>query len=147
MTSYTGAWSGAEAAAFLDANPVPIRLSCHTPAGDLWMLSLWFRFHDGRFQCATGADADVVRFLKADPSVAFEVSTNEPPYKGVRGRGSATITPDEDKTVLRALVERYLGDPETAPGPRLLSADRKEVTITIDPDRVYSWDFTARMSE
>ncbi len=146
MTTYTGAWDREEVGAFLDASAVPLRLACHTPAGDPWILSLWFRFREERFQCATGAGADVVRFLDADPAVAFEVSTNEPPYRGVRGRGTAAVTPDEDKAVLRALVERYLGDAETAPGPRLLSADREEVTITIDPERIHSWDFTARMS-
>ncbi|MFB6228541.1 MAG: hypothetical protein ABEH88_08270 [Halobacteriales archaeon] len=125
-------------------------------------------------RCATGTNADVVRFLEADPAVAFEVSANEPPYKGVRSRGMATITPDEGKSVLRALIERYLGDtdirvdrtvdrislhrtrrisirtsvdPYTPPGPRLLGAERTEVTITIDPERVHSWDFTTRMSE
>jgi len=110
------------------------------------MLSLWFRFRDGLFQCATGANADVVAFLESDSSVAFEVSTNEPPYKGVRGRGMVTISPDEDKAVLRALIERYLGDVETPPGPRLLGADREEVTIAIGLTRIHSWDFTARMS-
>jgi nitroimidazol reductase NimA-like FMN-containing flavoprotein (pyridoxamine 5'-phosphate oxidase superfamily) len=147
MATYTGAWSREEIAAFLDGAAIPLRLACRTPAGDPWMLSLWFRFHDGRFQCATGANADVVRFLEADPAVAFEVSTNEPPYKGVRGRGTATIAPDEGKAVLRALIERYLGDVDAPPGPRLLEAERTEVTITVDPERVHSWDFTARMSE
>jgi nitroimidazol reductase NimA-like FMN-containing flavoprotein (pyridoxamine 5'-phosphate oxidase superfamily) len=146
MTTYTGAWDREEVAAFLEATAVPLRLACHTSAGNLWMLSLWFRFREGRFQCATGADADVVRFLEADSRVAFEVSTNDPPYKGVRGRGTATLAPDADKTVLRALVERYLGDAETPPGPRLLAADREELTVTVDPDRIHSWDFTARMS-
>jgi nitroimidazol reductase NimA-like FMN-containing flavoprotein (pyridoxamine 5'-phosphate oxidase superfamily) len=147
MATYTGAWSRKEVSEFLDGAAIPLRLACHTPAGDPWMLSLWFRFREGCFQCATGANADVVRFLEADPAVAFEVSTNEPPYKGVRGRGTATIAPDEGKAVLRALIERYLGDVDTPPGPRLLGAERTEVTITVDPERVHSWDFTARMSE
>jgi len=144
--TYTGAWDREEVAAFLEATAVPLRLACHTSAGDLWMLSLWFRFREGRFQCATGADADVVRFLKADLGVAFEVSTNEPPDKSVRDRGTATIAPDGDKAVLCALLECYLGDAETPPGPRLLAADREAVTTTIEPDRLHSWDFTARMS-
>jgi hypothetical protein len=109
------------------------------------MLSLWFRF-DGRFHCATGAGADVVGYLEGDPEVAFEVSTNDPPYRGVRGRGEATIESDEDKELLRSLIVRYLGDEDEPPGPRLLSSDREEVAITIELERVYSWDFTARMT-
>jgi len=146
MTTYTGAWSREEAAAFLDDATIPVRLACRTPGGGLWMLSLWFRFSGGRLHCATGADADVVRYLEADPAVAFEVSTNDPPYKGVRGQGEATIEPDEDKELLRELIVRYLGDADAPPGPQLLDASREEVAVRIDPDRVYSWDFTARMS-
>jgi hypothetical protein len=48
--------------------------------------------------------------------------------------------------MLRALIERYLGDTKAPPGPRLLAADREEIRITVDPDRIHSWDFTARMS-
>ncbi|MFB6295540.1 MAG: pyridoxamine 5'-phosphate oxidase family protein [Halobacteriales archaeon] len=146
MTTYTGAWSREEAAAFLDQTAVPVRLACRTPGGGLWMLSLWFRFAGGKLHCATGADADVVRYLEGDPDVAFEVSTNDPPYKGVRGRGTVTIDPDEDKELLRELIVRYLGDVDAPPGPQLLDASREEVAIRIDPDRVYSWDFTPRMS-
>lgn len=104
-----GPWSPTALREFLDDATVPIRLSCHTPSGGLWVLSLWYRYADGQFQCATGADADIVRFLRADPQVAFEVSVNHPPYQGVRGQGTATIEPDPEKTVLRDLLERYLG--------------------------------------
>jgi hypothetical protein len=48
--------------------------------------------------------------------------------------------------VLRALIERYHGDTKAPPGPRLLAADHEEIRITVDPDRIHSWDFTARMS-
>lgn len=91
MAEYTGAWSRREAAAFLNEATIPLRLACRTPSGRLWVVSLWFRHRDGGFECATAADADVVRFLQSDPGVAFEVSTNEPPYRGVRGNGTASV--------------------------------------------------------
>ncbi|MEF8908068.1 MAG: pyridoxamine 5'-phosphate oxidase family protein, partial [Haloarculaceae archaeon] len=86
----TGAWSRAELDAFLDSAVVPVRLGCRRPDGGLWMLSLWYRRERTRLQCATGADANVVEYLRADGTVAFEVSTNTPPYMGVRGSGTAT---------------------------------------------------------
>ena len=122
------------------------------------MCSLWYRLeapveddgssdHDWRLRCATAASADIVSFLESDPEVAFEVSTNDPPYTGVRGRGTATIDPDPEKETLRDLLERYLGDTESGLARNLLRGDRKEVTITIDPAVVYGWDFTDRMSD
>jgi len=147
MTAYTGEWDRAGVAAYLTDATVPVRLACRTPAGGLWMLSLWYRFDadDERLVCATSADADVVDYLRRDAGVAFEVSTNDPPYRGVRGSGRATITPDEDKTVLRDLLERYLGGTDSSLAERLLAPDRDEVAVRIDPERLYSWDFTERM--
>jgi nitroimidazol reductase NimA-like FMN-containing flavoprotein (pyridoxamine 5'-phosphate oxidase superfamily) len=147
MPTYTGAWDREGVAAFLSDVRVPVRLACRTPGGGLWMLSLWYRFEADaeRFVCATAATADVVEYLRADPGVAVEVSTNDPPYRGVRGNGRATITADAEKAVLRDLLERYLGGTDSPLARRLLDPEREEVTIRIDPDRLYSWDFTDRM--
>lgn len=142
-----GSLSRDDVEAFLEREAIPLRLSCHRPDGTLWMLSLWFRYREGTIQCATAASADVISFLEADPAVAFEVSTNEPPYRGVRGNGTATITPDPEKTVLRDLLERYLETTDGQLAGRLLDADREEVTIEIEPATVYGWDFTDRMTD
>lgn len=143
----TGCWSRSEATAFLAETVVPVRLACRTPDGGLWMLSLWFLPWDDALWCATGADADVIRYVEHDDDVAFEVSTNDPPYRGVRGAGAATLEPDTDKSLLRALLDRYLGGTENALGDRLLDDDREEVRIRIDPSRLYSWDFGDRMQD
>ena len=111
------------------------------------MLSLWYRCRDGRLECVTGASATVVEYLREDPEVAFETSTNDLPYRGVRGAGTTSIAPDEDKTVLRSLIERYLGDTDSQLANYLLSLDRDEVRITIDIERAYAWDFSDRMGD
>jgi len=146
MPTWTGAWSEAEAESYLRERAIPIRLGCRTPAGGLWMLSLWYQYRDGAFHCATGADADVVRYLDADPGVSFEVSDNDPPYKGVRGAGTATIE-DGGKDQLEALLGRYLGGTDNDLADRLLDADREEVRIRIEPTKLYTWDFTERMAD
>jgi nitroimidazol reductase NimA-like FMN-containing flavoprotein (pyridoxamine 5'-phosphate oxidase superfamily) len=145
MVALRGTWSAEQVESFLADARIPLRLACRTPNGGLWMLSLWFRYRDGAFECATGADADIVGYLRADDGVAFEVSTNRPPYRGVRGRGRATIDPDPDKDVLGDLIDRYLGGRESTLARRLLAPEREEVAIRIDPEKLYSWDFTERM--
>ncbi|MFB6282224.1 MAG: pyridoxamine 5'-phosphate oxidase family protein [Haloferacaceae archaeon] len=147
MPTYTGPWDEGAVAAYLTEARVPIRIATRTPGGRLWMLSLWFRHEDGDLLCATSASADVVTYLDADPEVAFEVSTNDPPYRGVRGNGTATVAPDPEKALLRSLLDRYLGGTDTPLGRRLLGEDREEVRIRIQPDRIHSWDYTDRMSE
>ncbi|WP_276249990.1 pyridoxamine 5'-phosphate oxidase family protein [Haloarcula rara] len=145
MVSVTGVWSREDLAAFLEAQTAPLRLGCRRPRGDLWMLSLWYRYQNGAFECATAADADVVSYLDHDPDVSFEVSTNDPPYRGVRGNGTSTVTTDEEKAVLRALIERYLGGTDSDLAQRLLAPSREEVCIRIEPDRLHSWDYSERM--
>ncbi|PSQ19793.1 pyridoxamine 5'-phosphate oxidase [Halobacteriales archaeon QS_8_69_26] len=147
MIDYAGAWDEAGVAEFLAEATIPLRLACRTPGSHLWMVSLWFRHRDGRLECATGRDADVVRYLRSDPGVAFEVSTNDPPYRGVRGRGTVEIEPDPEKAVLRDLLERYLGGTDSRLARRLLDEGREEVTLRIDPAKVYSWDFSDRMHD
>lgn len=157
-----GSLSRSTITAFLEETTVPIRVACRTPRDDLWMCSLWYRLerpdgdgtdddatdHDEwRLECATSAAADVVSFLEGDPGVAFEVSTNDPPYAGVRGRGSATIEPDPEKETLRALLERYLDGTESKLARNLLRDERDEVRITIEPAVVYGWDFAGRMRD
>lgn len=145
----TGSWELAETRAFLtsEVGRVPIRLACRTPAGRLWMLSLWYRWRDGGLDCATSASADVIEYLKHDDGVAFEVSVNDPPYCGVRGAGTATVAPDEEKQLLRSLLERYLGGTDSSLAQRLLREEREEVHIRIDPARLYTWDFSGRMAD
>ena len=144
----TGAWNRDAVDDFLTTT-IPVRLSCRTPDDHLWMLSLWYLWDpdDGALWCATGADADVVRYLRADDEVAFEVSTNDPPYRGVRGRGHATVDPDEGKGLLRDLLDRYLGGTDSALAERLLDPARDEVRVRIDPVRMHSWDYSDRMRE
>lgn len=144
---FSGVWSPDEVEQFLTETTVPIRVSCRTPRDDLWMLSLWYEYADGEFRCATGADADIVDFLQSTADVAFEVSTNEPPYRGVRGRGTASLGPDHDKNQLRRLLDRYLGGTDSTLAESLLAPEREEVRIRITPEKLYSWDFSERMSE
>lgn len=147
MTEFRGAWTEAEVEAFLRDATIPVRLATLRPDGSLWLVALWFRYRDGVLECATGADADLVRFLRADDRVAFDVSTNDVPYRGVRGNGTASVAPDEDVAVLRSLVERYLGGTDSRLARRLLDDDREEVRIRVDPAVVFSWDYTERMRD
>lgn len=142
-----GPWSRAQLETFLAETRVPLRLACRTPAGRLWVVPMWFTYRDGRFRCATGRRTDVVGFLEADPGVAFDVSTNEPPYRGVRGNGDVTVTPDRDKELLRTLLERYLGGTDSRLAARLLADEREEVCLEIDPARIVTWDYSDRMAD
>jgi nitroimidazol reductase NimA-like FMN-containing flavoprotein (pyridoxamine 5'-phosphate oxidase superfamily) len=145
MTKFTGAWTEEKVESYLQSTTVPIRIACHRPDESLWMVALWYRYRDGFFECSTWAEADVVTYLRNDAEVAFEVSENQPPYRGVRGNGSTGLSVDEDKGLLRDLLERYLGGTDSELAEWLLSPDREEVRIRVRPRRIYSWDYSDRM--
>jgi len=145
MTAVDGSWTRAELETFLAEALVPIRLGCRHPGGGLWMVALWYRHADGAFQCATAADSQLASFLRRDGTVCFDVSTNAPPYMGVRGSGEATLAPDDRKDTLRTLLERYLGGTDSQLAALLLDETRDELRVTVEPTRLYTWDFTERM--
>jgi hypothetical protein len=145
MTAVDGTWTRSEMETFLEESLIPLRLGCHHADGGLWLVTLWYRYREGRFECATASGSDLAAFLRADDEVTFEVSTNRPPYMGVRGNGSVTIEPDEDKECLRSLVGRYLGSTENDLAAMLLDEGREELLLGIEPSRLYTWDFSQQM--
>jgi nitroimidazol reductase NimA-like FMN-containing flavoprotein (pyridoxamine 5'-phosphate oxidase superfamily) len=153
----TGPWDRDRVDEYLAAARVPVRLGCRTPSDHPWIVSLWFAWDPeagsdggsgdpaGAIRCATSASADLVEFVEHDDHVSFDVSTNDPPYKGVRGRGRATVVPDDDKRLLRSLLTKYLGGTDNATADRLLRPERDEVEIRIEPERLHAWDYSERM--
>ena len=145
MVTLTGDLSRDEVDALLDETTVPVRIACHTTDGYPWIVTLWYVRRGDDLYCATSANAQVVEYLRSDSYVAFDVSTNDPPYRGVRGHGNTTLKADPDKALLRELVERYLGDADSRLARRLLSPERDEVRVRVSPERLHAWDYTERM--
>lgn len=145
MVQYRGDWSKREIGEFLADRVSPLRLGCITPKGFPWIVCLWFLYRDESLWCATSSEARVVEYLKADPICGFDVSTNDIPYRGIRGNARARLVPDRGKTLLKDLLARYLGSTDTPLGRMLLSGDRSETAVEIVPETVFSWDFTERM--
>jgi len=143
----SGPWSMDQVQQHLEHTVIPIRLGCLGPADGPRLLSLWFVHRESALWCATKDDADVTRFLHKDSRCAFEIARDEPPYRGVRGWGTASIVPERGAEILRLLLERYQGGTDTSLGKWLLSQADREVALRIEPERLVTWDFTERMQE
>lgn len=134
-----------EVEAFLTSATIPVRLASNGRTYPL-VQSLWFRYDNAALWCCTRADSVLVRRLQRDRHCAFEVSADNPPYRGVRGRGKATILTDGADATLPVLLDRYLGGTDSALATWLLSRIDDEVVIRIDHLVVTSWDYSARMA-
>jgi hypothetical protein len=132
--------------AYLDATVIPIRLSCVDGSGWPRIFSLWYLRQGREICCSTQSGALVASALGRDARCGFEVAADQPPYRGVRGRGLARVEPRPPDDLLRDLIRRYLGHEESSLARWLLSRRDTEVTIRITPSHLHSWDYTRRMT-
>lgn len=143
LTLRSGPWSAEQVADYLSTTVIPVRLAS---AGKQPLVqSLWFDFDGRSLWCASQSDSVLVRRLRRDSRVAFEVSADQPPYRGVRGNGNAHLDPVSAPDVLPRLIARYQGSEPTRLSEWLLSRVDTEVAIRIDGLAVTSWDYSGRM--
>jgi nitroimidazol reductase NimA-like FMN-containing flavoprotein (pyridoxamine 5'-phosphate oxidase superfamily) len=134
-----------EVAQYLEEMRIPLRLAAVTESGWPLVLSLWYVLDDAKLWCATQDTAKIVRYLEADSRCAFEVASERPPYRGVRGQGRARLSSERGKEVLETLLDRYLSGRESPLAQRLLAKADTETAIEITPTTLFTWDYTSRM--
>ena len=93
--------------------------------------SLWFLFDDSALWCCTQQDSVVAARLRNDPRCAFEIAGDDPPYRGVRGRGVASLDATAAPDLLERLISRYLVTGESTLASWLRSWVSDEVVIRI----------------
>ena len=141
----SGPWTSSQIEAWLIETVVPLRLASAGKRGPL-VQSLWFNYGDGALWCATQRDSVLAKRVRRDGNVGWEVSRDEPPYRGTRGTGTAKIVDEIDQStvVLQRLVARY-GQSGTQLADWLLGRIETEVAVRIDDLRITSWDYAPRM--
>lgn len=140
------AWDLEEIENYLMATHTPIRLAVNDNDGYPLICSMWFQYSDGSIWCAAHQSSRLIAALQETNKCSFEVSGNEVPYCGVRGRGNVTLSSSNAEEVLSDLINRYLGNSNSSLSEWLLSRSSEEYAIRIEPTRVSAWDFSHRMS-
>lgn len=142
-----GPWTAQQVGSYLAETIIPARIAVLTPSGSPLVLSLWFLPRDGAIWCVCNKRARAIELLREDPRCGFEIASEIPPYRGVRGQGQAYLDAPEGPAMLELLLARY----RIAAGSRLATMLRNEsvneVAIRIVPDWMTSWDFSARMGD
>jgi len=124
---------------------IPIRIACLKNNGVPIVLSLWYVLIDGKIYCATQKTAKIVSYLKKNSVCGFEIAGDNPPYRGVRGEGTARIINEDGKRVLSILIEKYLGQKESNLSNFLKTNSKTEVAIEINPRQIHNYDYSKRM--
>ena len=68
------------------------------------MHPVWYYFDNGRIYFETGKNSKKVRNIRKRNNIYFCIDETNPPYKGVRGKGTAVIS--EDISINVPIAER-----------------------------------------
>ena len=138
-------WDESEIRRFLNNATIPMRLSFMNKNGEPMICSLWFKFIDDSLWSASHENSYVVSQLKNNRKVSFEISTNEYPYKGVRGKAEVELSKLNADNVLAGLIDKYLDERNSKLASWLMSRADSEYVLKITPSIINSWDFSDRM--
>ena len=128
-------------------NKLNLQIGTIDDDGDPNIQPVWFNYDkDGeKLSIITPKVAKKIKNLRNKPSVYFSIDDESFPYKGVQGKGTATIIEDPTRLVPEAkkINMKYLGTLDH-PIPRMIleSAQKgNHVIIEIDPKFFSTWDF------
>jgi nitroimidazol reductase NimA-like FMN-containing flavoprotein (pyridoxamine 5'-phosphate oxidase superfamily) len=135
---------------YLIDSELPIRLACLSISDWPAVVSLWYVYTDEKIYCATQSTAKIIRYLRRSPKCGFEIAGDRFPYRGIRGYGNASILKGKGESILRMLLQKYFKGRETSKLHKLLLSEKhlqNEVAVEITPNRMFEWDYKARMSD
>lgn len=113
------------------------------PDGAPHTTPVFYVLMDGEIYLGTQRNRKKFRNLQRNPKVCFTIDTPNAPYKGIVIQGTAEVIEDE---AVRAryregLIYRYYGSPDN-PGWQYIQSLGQAVTIRINAERIFNWDFS-----
>ena len=144
--SKKSAWNKQELQDFLVSSKIPIRISVLDDEYPL-ICSVWFEYLDEKLVIVSHEDSKLAKTLLRQRKCGFEIATNDPPYKGVRGKADVVAEAEGSGDTLRRVIQRYLGGTNQKLASWLLSRVEHEVKFTLHPTWVTSWDYGERMEQ
>ncbi|HWE55861.1 MAG TPA: PPOX class F420-dependent oxidoreductase [Acidimicrobiales bacterium] len=135
--------SDEEIEAFLNEERTATMCSMH-PDGSIHAVAMWYGFLDGVITVETKGKSQKVQNLKRDPRITFLVEAGDK-YEELRGVeivGRARVIEDPDAIWKLGISvwERYIGPFDDSQRDGLAMMLNKRVLVTIDIDKVVSWD-------
>jgi general stress protein 26 len=136
-----------EVSRFLESK-LNLQLATIDTKGDPNIQPVWFDYEkeSERFLIMTSKSSSKVKSIQNKPDIYFSIDDENFPYKGVKGKGTATIIDNPSRVVAIAekICLKYLGTLEH-PTARMLmeyAKDGREILIEINPKYFSAWDFS-----
>lgn len=142
----TPSMSKEEVDTFLE-NKLNLQIGTIDDEGDPNIQPVWFNYDKDRekFLIITPKAAKKIKNLQKNPNVYFSIDDENLPYKGVKGKGIATVVEDPVKAVSEAkkINMKYLGTLDHPIPKMILESAQKgnHVIVEINPKFFSTWDF------
>jgi PPOX class probable F420-dependent enzyme len=135
-----------EAEKFLESK-LTLQLATTDEKGEPNIQPVWFYYDkdEGKLLIITSKVAKKTQNLRNRPTIYFSIDDANPPYKGVKGKGNATIVEDPNRIVPQAekISIKYLGalDHPAAKEMADRSKNGEGILVEISPKFFSTWDF------
>lgn len=136
-----------EVSNFLESK-LNLQLATIDGKGDPNIQPVWFEYEkeSERFYIMTSKSSNKVKSIQSKPEIYFSIDDENFPYKGVKGKGRATIIDKTSRVVAMAekINLKYLGTLEHPTAKMLMeyAQNGKEVLVEINPKYFATWDFS-----
>jgi PPOX class probable F420-dependent enzyme len=124
--------------------PSPATITLYDANGEAVVSPVWFRLHGDTFQVVMAIADRKLAHLRRDPRCVLLIFETVPPFRGVKVRGRATLTPDEGAEARFAIASRYLG---SELGRRYADVERRPpgVVVGLPIADAQTWDLSLRL--
>jgi PPOX class probable F420-dependent enzyme len=138
-----------EAERFLESK-LNLQIATIDEKGEPNIQPVWFYYDkdEGKLLVLTSKVAKKTQNLSNRPTIYFSIDDENPPYKGVKGKGTAAVVEDPNLIVPQAekISMKYLGTLDHPAAKEM--ADRSKngegVLVKISPKFFSTWDFGKR---
>jgi len=133
---------------FLTTGKLNIHLGTIDEKGHPNVHPAWYYYDtvNNRIYVETSKQAKKTYNLRKNENVYFCIDDPNPPYKGVRGKGSVKVHEDVNLNIpiAKQIMIRYLGDLQHPMAQALLDMQRKgqSVILEITPKYYSTWDYS-----
>lgn len=123
----------------------PAVLTVYRANGEAVVSPVWFRRHDDAIEVVLATADRKLEHLRRDPRCVLLVFETEPPFRGLRVRGQAVLTPEDDARARLAIASRYLGSES---GRRYADLSRRPpgVVLRLPLAGARTWDLSDSLS-
>lgn len=135
---------------FLTTKVLNIHLGTVDENGDANIHPAWFYYDSSKekIYVETGRQSKKMENLSKNDKIYFCIDDPNPPYKGVRGKGSVKIHEDINFNILIAqkIHLRYFGNLEHPIAHELVDAIKngQSIVLEISPKYYSTWDYSKR---